>query len=148
VALQASGQMDKAADYSKVVVAFKNGSPIKLDEVARIYDSVENDKIASWLNGDRSIVLASRSSPMPTPWRWSIHPGETAGIARADPTVGLDQRADGSLDLDPPGVADVEETLLIAISLVILVIFLFLRSHPPRSYRHWPFRSPCSEPAP
>src|SRR5205807_5885033 len=45
VALQASGQMDKAADYSKVVVKWVNGSPVKLDEVARIYDSVENDKI-------------------------------------------------------------------------------------------------------
>ena len=58
VALQASGQMDKAADYSRVVVAWRNGSPVKLDEVAKIYDSVENDKIATWLNGDRSIVVA------------------------------------------------------------------------------------------
>src|SRR5436190_1478497 len=43
VALQASGQMDKAADYRQIVVAWRNGSPVKLDEVARIYDSVEND---------------------------------------------------------------------------------------------------------
>jgi len=40
VALQASGQMDKAADYHQIVVAWRNGSPVKLDEVARIYDSV------------------------------------------------------------------------------------------------------------
>src|SRR5947208_2454831 len=58
VALQASGQMDKAIDYGKVVVTYKNGSPVKLDEVARIYDSVENDKIATWLNGQRAVVLA------------------------------------------------------------------------------------------
>ena len=58
VALQASGQMDKAADYRHVVVAWRNGSPVRLDEVARVYDSVENDKIASWFNGTRSIVLA------------------------------------------------------------------------------------------
>src|SRR5207247_4131518 len=63
VALQASGQMDKAIDYGKVVVTYKNGSPVKLDEVARIYDSVENDKIASWLNGDRSIVLGIQKQP-------------------------------------------------------------------------------------
>src|SRR5215213_5970916 len=63
VALQASGQMDKAADYSKIVVAWRNGSPVKLDEVAKIYESVENDKIASWLNGDRSIVLGIQKQP-------------------------------------------------------------------------------------
>src|SRR5438876_1295066 len=55
VALQASGQMDKAADYSKITVKWVNGSPVKLDEVARIYDSVENERIASWLNGERAI---------------------------------------------------------------------------------------------
>src|SRR5258705_12258796 len=63
VALQASGQIDKSADYSRVVVAWRNGSPVKLDEVARIYDSVENDKIASWLNGERSIVLGIQKQP-------------------------------------------------------------------------------------
>ncbi|MFX7705274.1 efflux RND transporter permease subunit, partial [Acinetobacter baumannii] len=52
VALQASGQMDKAADYKSIVVAFRNGSPVKLDEVARIYESVENDKIATWLGNE------------------------------------------------------------------------------------------------
>src|SRR5256714_1550387 len=63
VALQASGQMDKAADYRQVVVAWRNGSPVKLEEVARIYDSVENDKIASWLNDERAIVLAIQKQP-------------------------------------------------------------------------------------
>ena len=63
MALQASGQMDKAMDYRQIVVAWRNGSPVKLDEVARIYDSVENDKIASWLNGDRSIVLGIQKQP-------------------------------------------------------------------------------------
>src|SRR5437899_461592 len=63
VALQASGQMDKAADYHQIVVAWRNGSPVKLDEVAPIYDSVENDKIASWLNDERSIVLGVQEQP-------------------------------------------------------------------------------------
>src|SRR5215207_1588132 len=63
VALQASGQMDKAADYSKIVVAWRNGSPVKLDEVAKIYESVENDKVATWLNGERAVVLAIQKQP-------------------------------------------------------------------------------------
>src|SRR6186713_2420234 len=63
VALQASGQMDKAADYSKIVVAWRNGSPVKLNEVAKIYDAVENDKVATWLNGERAVVLAIQKQP-------------------------------------------------------------------------------------
>src|SRR5713226_7028172 len=63
IALVASGQMDKAADYRHIVVAWRNGSPVKLDEVAHIYDSVENDKIATWLNDRRAIVLAIQKQP-------------------------------------------------------------------------------------
>lgn len=63
VALVASGQMPKASEYSKVIVAWRNGSPVKLDEIATVYDSVENDKIATWLNGNRSIVLAVQKQP-------------------------------------------------------------------------------------
>jgi hydrophobic/amphiphilic exporter-1 (mainly G- bacteria), HAE1 family len=80
VALQASGQMDKAVDYRQIVVAWRNGSPVKLDEVAQIPPSVSINVLM-----DRSISIRQ-------------------------------------------AVADVEETLLIAIGLVILVIFLFLRS--------------------
>src|SRR4029077_16974301 len=63
VALQASGQMDNAADYSHVIVAWRNGSPVRLDEIAKVYDSVENDKTATWFNGVRSIVLAIYKQP-------------------------------------------------------------------------------------
>src|SRR5260370_8885268 len=65
VALQASGQMDKAADYRHVIVAWRNGSPVRLDEMAHVYDSVENDKIATWFNGTRSLVLAIYRQPDP-----------------------------------------------------------------------------------
>ncbi len=63
VVLQASGQLDKAADYHSVVVAWRNGAPVKLNEIGRIIDSVENDKIASWFNGQRSIVLGIQRQP-------------------------------------------------------------------------------------
>jgi hydrophobic/amphiphilic exporter-1 (mainly G- bacteria), HAE1 family len=129
VALQASGQMDKAADYSKIVVAYKNGSPVKLDEVARIYDSVENDKIASWLNGERSIVLGIQKQPDANTVAVvdSILAKLPALRAQIPPSVTINVLMDRSISIRQ-AVADVEETLLIAVSLVILVIFLFLRS--------------------
>ena len=129
VALQASGQMDKAADYGKITVAWRNGSPVKLDEVAKIYDSVENERIASWLNDDRSIVLGIQKQPDAN--TVAVVDGILAKLpvlrAQIPPSVSINVLMDRSVSIRQ-AVADVEETLLIAIGLVILVIFLFLRS--------------------
>jgi HAE1 family hydrophobic/amphiphilic exporter-1 len=129
VALQASGQMDKAADYRHVIVAWRNGSPVRLDEIARVYDSVENDKIATWFNGTRSIVLAIYKQPDAN--TVAVVDGVLAKLpmlrAQIPPSVTIQVAMDRSVSIRQ-SVSDVEETLLIAIGLVILVIFLFLRS--------------------
>ncbi len=129
VALQASGQMDKAADYRHVIVAWRNGSPVRLDEIAHVYDSVENDKIATWFNGTRSIVLAIYKQPDAN--TVAVVDGVLAKLpmlrAQIPPSVKIDVAMDRSVSIRQ-SVSDVEETLLIAIGLVIMVIFLFLRS--------------------
>jgi HAE1 family hydrophobic/amphiphilic exporter-1 len=129
ISLVASGQMDKAADYRHVVVAWRNGSPVKLDEVAHIYDSVENDKIATWLNDRRAIVLAIQKQPDAN--TVAVVDGVRARLpslrAQIPPSVVMEVLLDRSVSIRQ-SVSDVEETLLIAVSLVILVIFLFLRS--------------------
>ena len=129
VALQASGQMDKAMDYRQIVVAWRNGFPVKLDEVARIYDSVENERIASWLNGERAIVLGIQKQPDANTVAVvdSILAKFPALRAQIPPSVSINVLMDRSISIRQ-AVADVEETLLIAVGLVILVIFLFLRS--------------------
>ena len=105
VALQASGQMDKAADYSKVVVAWRNGSPVKLDEVAqdlRQRRKRQDRDLAERRTRDRA--RRSRSSRTPTRSRWSI--GVLAKLpalrAQIPPSVTM-QRDDGPLDFDPSG---------------------------------------------
>jgi HAE1 family hydrophobic/amphiphilic exporter-1 len=129
ISLVASGQMDKAADYRHIVVAWRNGSPVKLDEVARIYDSVENDKIATWLNDRRAIVLAIQKQPDAN--TVAVVDGVRAKLpslrAQIPPSVVMEVLLDRSVSIRQ-SVSDVEETLLIAVTLVILVIFLFLRS--------------------
>jgi HAE1 family hydrophobic/amphiphilic exporter-1 len=129
VALQASGQMDKAADYSHVIVAWRNGSPVRLDEIAKVYDSVENDKTATWFNGARSVVLAIYKQPDAN--TVAVVDGVLAKLpmlrAQIPPSVKVDVAMDRSQSIRQ-SVTDVEETLMIAIGLVILVIFLFLRS--------------------
>jgi HAE1 family hydrophobic/amphiphilic exporter-1 len=129
VALQASGQMDKAADYRHVIVAWRNGSPVRLDEIAKVYDSVENDKTATWFNGARAIVLAIYRQPDAN--TVAVVDGVLAKLpalrAQIPPSVKIGVTMDRSQSIRQ-SVTDVEETLLIAIGLVILVIFLFLRS--------------------
>ncbi len=129
VALQASGQLDKAADYRQVVVAWRNGSPVKLDEIAKVYDSVENDKVATWFNGERAIVLGIQKQPDAN--AVAVVDGIRAKLpalrAQIPASVEMTVTLDRSVSVRQ-SVADVEETLLIAIGLVIVVIFLFLRS--------------------
>ncbi|MET0875967.1 MAG: efflux RND transporter permease subunit, partial [Tardiphaga sp.] len=129
ISLQASGQMNKAADYNQIVVAWRNGSPVKLNEVAKIYDAVENDKVATWLNGKPSIVLAIQKQPDAN--TVAVVDGVRAKLpslrAQLPPSVEVSVMMDRSVSVRD-AVADVEETLLIAVVLVIIVIFLFLRS--------------------
>ena len=129
ISLQASGQMSKASDYRQVVVAWRNGSPVKLEEVAKVYDSVENDKVATWLNGERAIVLAIQKQPDAN--TVAVVDGVLAKLpalrAQIPPTINVNVMMDRSISIRQ-AVADVEETLLIAVGLVIMVIFLFLRS--------------------
>src|SRR5262249_52745860 len=125
----ASGQMDKAADYRQIYVAWRNGSPVRLDEIAKVYDAVENDKIATWMNNERAIVLAIQKQPDAN--TVAVVDAVLAKLpalrAAIPPSVSMQVMMDRSVSIRQ-AVSDVEETLLIAIGLVILVIFLFLRS--------------------
>ncbi|CAN5475392.1 multidrug efflux RND transporter permease subunit [soil metagenome] len=129
IALQASSQLSKATDYRQVVVAWRNGSPVKLDEVAKIYDSVENDKVATWFNGRSAIVLAIQKQPDANTVAVvdAIRAKLPSLRAQIPPSVTMDVMLDRSVSVRE-SVSDVEETLLIAVGLVIVVIFLFLRS--------------------
>jgi HAE1 family hydrophobic/amphiphilic exporter-1 len=129
VTLQASGQLDKADMYREVVVAWRNGSPVKLDEVAKIYDSVENDKTATWFQGDRAIVLAIQKQPDANTVAVvdAVRARLPALQAQLPPSIEVNVTMDRSISIRQ-SVFDVQETLAIAVILVILVIFLFLRS--------------------
>ena len=129
VTLQASGQLERAAAYRDVVVAWRNGAPVKLEEIARVVDSVENDQVASWFNDRRSIVLAIQRQP----------DANTVAVVDAimERLPQLRAQVPASIELQPlldrslsirQSVIDVQMHMAIALGLVILVIFLFLRS--------------------
>jgi len=127
--ITASAAMNHAADYRDVVVAYRNGAPIKLSEVARVIDSVENDKIASLFNNERAIVLAIQRQPAANTVKVVDLVRENLPRYRAQipAAVRMEVLNDRSVSIRD-SVDDVEVTLLISIALVVLVIFLFLRS--------------------
>src|SRR6188508_2220238 len=128
VTLVATGAIPHAADYRDVVVAYRNGAPIKLSEIADVIDSVENDKIATWFNDSRAIVLAIQRQP-------DANTVEVVDLVRAKLpqmraqvplAIQMQPLFDRSISIRA-AVWNVQETLAIAIALVIMVIFLFLR---------------------
>ncbi|MDP9264080.1 MAG: efflux RND transporter permease subunit, partial [Acidobacteriota bacterium] len=129
VTVQATGQLTNAAAYRPLVVAYKNGSPVRLSELGQVIDSVENDKIASWFNQDRAITLAIQKQP------GTNTVAVVDAVKQVLPTfqqqipasVKIDVVYDRSVSIRD-SVSDVKFTLMLTIGLVILVIFLFLRN--------------------
>ncbi|MEO8259191.1 MAG: efflux RND transporter permease subunit [Acidobacteriota bacterium] len=133
--VQSNGQLLHAAAFGPTIVAYRNGNPVRLEEVAHVYDGVENDKSASWqftgpdTTGERCVMLSIRKQP-------GTNVVEVVDRIKAllptfreqlPPSVSLDIRTDRSLSIRD-SVHDVKVTLLITIALVVLVIFLFLRN--------------------
>ena len=127
--VQATGQLTNAAAYRQLIVAYRNGNPIRLEELGRVLDSVQDNKVASWLRDTRAIVLAIQRQP------------GTNTVAVVDavkallPTFRAEMPAAVNLAIlydrsesIRASVRDVQFTLFLAICLVILVIFLFLRN--------------------
>jgi len=128
VTLLATGAIEHAADYRDVVVAYRNGAPVKLNQIAHVIDSVENDQVATWFNDARAIVLAIQRQPDANTVDVvdRVRNALPAMRAQVPPSIQMQPLFDRSTSIRN-AVVDVQETLMIAVSLVIMVIFLFLR---------------------
>src|SRR5262249_39821561 len=126
VTLVATAAMRQADEYRNVVVAWRNGAPVKLDEIASVTDSVENTKVASWLNDNRSVVLAASRQPSANGVAVVAAFREKLPSSRPQfpASINLAVLNDRSISVRE-SVDDVQVTLLIAVGLVVLVIFLF-----------------------
>ena len=115
VTLLASGAMRRAADYKNVVAAWRNGAPVKLSEIANVIDSVENDKVASWFNDDRAVVLAIQRQPDANTVEVvdSVKARLPQFRAQVPPSIRMETLLDRSISIRE-AVADVQETLAIA----------------------------------
>jgi len=127
--VQADGQITRAAAYRPLIVAYRDGHPVRLEELGNVFDSVENDKTAAWFVDQRAVVLAVQRQP-------GTNTVEVAGAIRGLlPTFQAQLPASVSLKVlfdrsesIRHSVNDVKFTLLLTLVLVVLVIFLFLRN--------------------
>ena len=126
--VQATGQLTNAAAYLSQIATFRNGAPLYFKELGRVINSVENDRVASWYNGDRAVVLAIQRQPGSNTVEIvdAINKVLPTFRAQLPASVHLSQLYDRSQSIRA-SVEDVQFTLILAGVLVILVIFLFLR---------------------
>src|SRR5438132_322918 len=127
--VQATGQLTNAAAFRPLVVAYRNGSPVRLEELGRVIDSVQTDKVASWYNDERAVILAVQRQPGTNTVEVvdAIRTLLPRFRAELPASVNLNVLYDRSVAIRE-SVHDVEFTLLLSIALVVLVIFLFLRN--------------------
>jgi HAE1 family hydrophobic/amphiphilic exporter-1 len=127
--IQATGQLQNAEAYKPIIVAYRNGRPVRLEELGKVLDSVRNDKTAAWFVGQRGMVVSVQRQPG----------SNTVEVANAVKAIlpAFREKLPASVDMQVlfdrsegirASVRDVKATLFIAIALVILVIFAFLRN--------------------
>jgi hydrophobic/amphiphilic exporter-1 (mainly G- bacteria), HAE1 family len=127
--VQTNGQLQDAAAFRRLIVSYKDGMPIYLEQLGRVVDGVENSKVASWYNDERAIILTIQRQPGTNTVQ------VVDAITKALPK--LKDQIPGSVSIGVlydasqsirESVHDVQFTLMLTIALVILVIFLFLRN--------------------
>jgi HAE1 family hydrophobic/amphiphilic exporter-1 len=129
LSVKADGQLLSAAEFEPVIVSYKNGNAVRLNEVAHVFEGVENDRTASWLNDTRTVYLAINRQP------GSNTVATVDGVLALMPQIQASLPASLSLGIRSDrsqavreSVHDIKITLWLTVALVILVIFLFLRN--------------------
>ena len=127
--IQATGQLNDADQFKNMIIAYRNGAPVYLHEVGRITDDVQNNKTASWYNGEPAIVLAIQRQPGTNTVDVSNRvKAELAKVKTDIPaSISVNVLYDRSATIQA-SVHDVTFTLELTLALVVLIIFLFLRN--------------------
>ena len=128
-AVESQGQLNSAADFGALVVTYRDGAPVRLRDLGRVIDSIQDTKRASWFNGQRAVVLAVQRQPGTN--TVAVAERVKAEVERLrpqiPPAIEIATLNDRSLTVKA-SVTDVKFTLFLALCLVVMVIFLFLRN--------------------
>ena len=126
-----NGQFEGSKPFADLIVSYQNGAPVRLRDIGRIYDGVQNDKVAAWVNGQRGVLLAIQKQP---------GVNTIAVVERIRAVLpGFQKQLPAGLDMKVfydrtesirASVNDVQFSLMLALFLVVMVIFVFLRNLP------------------
>ena len=127
--INANDQIKKASDYNDLVIAYRNGAPVMLSDVARATEDPENTKLAAWMNTDEAVIVNIQRQPGANVIEVVDGIQKLLPHLRSSLPSGIDVEAltDRTVTIRA-SVADVEFELGLAVVLVVVVIFLFLRS--------------------
>ncbi|MCU1335203.1 MAG: acriflavin resistance protein [Bryobacterales bacterium] len=131
--LKTNGELSDAAGFAQVVVAWRNGAPVRLGEVANVVDSVENELNAAWMYSQGRVERAINMQIMKQPGANTIEVADTVKAlfpsfqAQLPPSVHFTTRGDRSKTIRD-SFTDIQRTLASTLVLVVAVIFVFLRS--------------------
>ena len=126
--IDSKGQLFNAAEYSNMIVAYRNGAPVRLGDVGRVLDSVQDDHVTAYFNQQRALFLAIQRQPGANTVQ--VVDSIKALLPTFQASVPKGMKLSVFLDRSESirhSVRDVKFTLLLAMALVVLVIFLFLR---------------------
>ncbi len=128
-AIYANDQLTKAAEFNDVILAYRNGAPVRVRDVGQAVDGPENARLAGWQNGKRGIQLFIFKQPGANVIETVDRIKETLPRLREmiPPSVNVDTIVDRTVTIRA-SVHEVQFTLLLSIALVVMVIFLFLRN--------------------
>ncbi|GEP56678.1 multidrug efflux RND transporter permease subunit [Reyranella soli] len=128
ITIDTNDQLFHAAGYRNIIVAYRNGAPVKLQDVADVVDATKAPRNGAWFNGKRGELLLVFRQPGANTVEVvdNIKAMMPRLLASVPPTIGVDLVSDRSQSIRD-SVVDVEFTLLLTIGLVVMVIFIFLR---------------------
>src|SRR5438445_1773622 len=124
-----NGQFEAAEPFANLIVSYQNGAPVRLGDLGKVYDGVQNNRLAAWVNGQRGVLLAVQKQPGVNTIAVverirAVLPGFRRELpAGADLKVFYDRTESIRASVD-----DVQFSLVLALCLVVLVIFVFLRN--------------------
>jgi HAE1 family hydrophobic/amphiphilic exporter-1 len=127
--VESNTQLTSAPQFSRLIVAYHNGSPVRLDEVANVLDSVSNDKARFLINNERSLVLAIQKQPGANTVEVADSVKALLPVMKESMPAGVQfTKAFDASENIRDSITDVKITLAVTICLVVLVIFVFLRN--------------------
>jgi HAE1 family hydrophobic/amphiphilic exporter-1 len=127
--VHALGQLTSAAAYRPLIVAWRDGVPVRLEQLGEVLDSVQTERVAAWMDGHRSIVLAVRRQPGSNTVQVADNVKALMPVFKAEipPALKLEIIYDASQSVRA-SIQDVKFTLMLTVCMVVLVIALFLRN--------------------